>query len=127
MNDNFWDIREQEREQENSLRRSIASIDAELDVVRRAASMRQSAGFSDFLKSVERLRDVATNRLISDLKLTDAGLREARSRVRSLNDVIQIVTGNGVTELLEARRAEVQNALETTINRRPKPKQEVTT
>lgn len=120
--DPFWDVKGRERDEEVSLRRQIAAIDAELEVTRRTEAVRHAAGFSDFLKSLETMHRVARERLVGDERLTNEGLREQRGRVRGLESVLALLTNSKEPKQLAERRAALQNVLDEAMRRRPKPK-----
>ena len=124
--DPFWSVVERERAEETNLRREIAATEAQLDVIRRVDALKHAAGFSDFLKSLERMHKTAREKLVGDERLTDQGLREQRGRVKGLESVLTLLTSSGEQKLLAERRESLQNALDEALKRRPKPKREET-
>ncbi|MCP4899955.1 MAG: hypothetical protein GY906_23550 [bacterium] len=126
QSDTFWDVRAQEKAEEQAFERQITDLDKAIAVGQKANQIRNAAGFSAFVKAVEDLRNVACHKMVTDTTLTNDGLREMRSRVRSLDDVLALLTKENITDHLEARRAASQNDLEAARRRRP-TKQEVTT
>lgn len=123
MTDSFWSISERERVEEVNLRREIATVDAQLDVIRRRELVQHAPGFTDFLKSLQALHVVTREKLVGDGKLTDQGLREVRGSVKGIESVLALLTSSTEGKQLAERRAELQNALQEALKRRPKPKE----
>lgn len=125
MIDPFWDVRAREEQEELALSKAVAGYDAELDLMKKAEAMRLSSGYADFVKAIERLRDLTTKRLVGDDRTTNDGLRELRGEAKALGRVLELLSTGKAAELLEARRAQMQNALDEAKRRRPQPKPEV--
>ena len=124
--DFFWDVKARENLEEESYRRAIAELHAQLDLARRVESLRHQAGFKEFLESVTTIHKVARERLVGDDQLTDAGLREQRGKVRGLESVLALLTKPTIAETLAFRIQSLQNQMNEAIKRRPQPKTEVT-
>lgn len=122
----FWDIRERERAEEASLRKAIDILDATINFAKRAQAIRTAAGYNDFVASIRQLHVSAMSKLATDATLNNDALRELRGRVSALADLLSLVTSERATDLLEARKLQVQNDLDDALKRRPKPR-EVTT
>lgn len=119
----FWDIHRHEAEEERGLRQEIDSRTAAIDMARRTGQIRNAPGFQDFLKAVQGLRDQAVKNLATDSRLTDVGLREQRGRVQALDDVLKLLTRDGILEHLELQKQHYENALAEALRRRPKPRE----
>lgn len=120
----IWDIRSREKAEEKQFTDKLRQYDEALEVIKRSSALRSAAGFTDFVKSIENLRDSAQRRLVSEDGYTDAGLREARGRVRALNDILSLLVGTNAGDLLAARRQALQNDFDDVLKRRPKPHKE---
>lgn len=122
--DQFWDVRSKEAEEERRLREGIKSLELSLGVIKRAQSMRTASGYREFVESVASLRDNSQRNLVADDRLTDAGMREARGRVRALNDILGLLESEQASQQLEEKLAAMQNELDAAMKRRPKPREE---
>lgn len=122
--DIFWDVRAREHEEERRLRQDIATIRSQMEVQSRVMALRQAAGFTDFLKSVTALRDASLSKLVNDDRYTDQGIREQRGRVRSLNDMLTLLTVDPVAQTLASQLKEREDLLAEALRRRPQPQQQ---
>lgn len=122
--DQFWNIKERERVEEESLQRRALQIQAQIDVVKRVEQIRHAPGFTEFLNAIKGMHALEREKLVGDDKLTDIGLREVRGRVRGLESVLALLTKPQITETLAAQLAECKNQLAEALRRRPKPKPE---
>ena len=122
--DQLWDIRAQERAEEEHLLAQIDSVQRAINLGRRAASMRNASGFQDFIQAVTDLHSHALKRLAVGT-FDDMGLREQRGRVQALRDVLGILERSDVAvEQLVAREEDLQNQLRAVRHARPKPRSE---
>ena len=122
--DQFWNIKERERIEDESLQRRALQIQAQIDMAKRVEQIRHAPGFSDFLSAVKVMHALEREKLVGDDKLTDIGLREVRGRVRGLESVLALLTKPQITETLAAQLAECKNLMAEALRRRPKPKPE---
>lgn len=120
--DHFWDVRQQEAEEEKRVRLHVATIEAELSLAQRSAALRGAAGFADFMKALERLRDGVQRKLNFDQTLTDANLRETRGILRGITETIGLLTNPKVVQHLAEQLEAAQNHLGEVLKRRPKPR-----
>lgn len=122
--DNFWNVADRERREMERLQRDCMELQAQIDLNARVEALRHAAGFEDFLKGLKALHALARERLVGDEKLTDAGLREQRGRVRGLESVLALLTSTRANETLAQQLAERKNLMAEALRRRPKPKNE---
>lgn len=122
--DQFWNVVERERQETEKLQRECLQLQAEIDVNQRVDSLRHAPGFEDFQKALKALHALAREKLVGDDRLTDAGLREQRGRVRGLESVLALLTSAKVNETLAKQLAERKTLLAEALKRRPKPKTE---
>lgn len=118
----IWDVREREREQLAILDQQIATVSAAIDLAKRTAAIRDSAGFADFLKALDDNIAVAKDRLVS-AKVSNDEMREHRGIVVGLQRVRALFfPGDNVSTL--ARHLErMQNDREELLKRTPKPRE----
>lgn len=118
--DQFWNVLERERLEIETLERECLSLQTQIDLAKRVESIRHAPGFTDFLQAVKGMHSLARERLVGDERLTDAGLREQRGKVRALESVLALLTTPQVNETLASQLAERKNLLATALRRRPK-------
>lgn len=122
--DKFWDVLFRERAEEETLQRQCLVLQAQIDVRRRVEAIRHATGFQEFLQAVKSLHALAREALVGDDRLTDAGLRETRGKVRGLESVLALLTSPQIDETLARQLQERKNLLAEALRRRPKPKTE---
>lgn len=124
MTDSFWDVRQHEEREERLFRQAIDEHQRRLAIVKRAEALRSATGFDDFVKAVESLRDQARVVMDTDEKLTDAGLREQRGKVRALTAILGLLKGQDMAQHLAREIKGLQNRLDEALKRRPIPREE---
>ena len=126
MTNDLWDVKAREKEEEDRLRTEIKGIEGGLALIKASAAMRTATGYRDFVSAITSMRDIARSLLVSSDRLTDAGLRESRGRVRALNEVLGLLESDRAPQVLEDRLKAVQNELEAAMVRRPIKREEST-
>ena len=122
--DTFWNVLERERQEVEALRRDIEMLTVQIDIGKRVEMARHAAGFPELLTAMKALHSLNHEKLVGDERLTDAGLREQRGRVRGIESVLSLFTNPQVNQTLVERLAERKNQLAEALRRRPKPKTE---
>jgi len=122
MNDPFWNVKEQERREVESLRMQIDAIERTENMGRRALALRHSPGFTEFVQAVKDVHQHVTRQVVSS-DLTDTRIRELRGKAQALNDVLALFEKTDQSlEILATNKVALQNALLEAERRRPKPK-----
>lgn len=126
MTSDIWNVKAREKEEEDRLLTEIKGIEGGLALIKASVAMRTATGYRDFVSAITSMRDIARSLLVSSDRLTDAGLRESRGRVRALNEVLGLLESDRASQVLEDRLKAVQNELEAAMVRRPIKREEST-
>lgn len=122
--DSFWDVRAQERDEEDALKRKLGDVQRVMALGRRALALKGAAGFQDFLKAVGDLHAHGLMRL-ARAPLDNDTLREQRGRVSALRDVLQLLEKSEESvERLAVAESDLQTQLKAALHARPKPRSE---
>ncbi len=127
--DPFWDVREQERQEEAALRNHIDQLERSINLGKRALAIKNAPGYQDFLQAIQDVRQGHLNALAStSSQKTNEELRELRGRCHAIADILAILAKTEMAvEQLAAMASARQNELEEHRRRRPRsPKQKET-
>lgn len=124
----LYDVKAQERAEDETLKQRRDQIERSMAVSRRALALRSAPGYEDFVKEVENChRAVARDLLVA--KIDNNDLRETRGRARGLQDILTLLTKADLSmTALEQQLKDLQDEEQAMMRRRPKarPEQEPT-
>lgn len=107
----FRDIRQQEREAMDAVRKDIGAIDGQIGMAKRAQALRHSPGWQDYVAAVEQAIRRATDELVTTSRSNEY-LRQLQGRVQALRDVSTMLTrSDSLLEELAKRRKELEDRL----------------
>lgn len=121
IKDDFWSVHRREEAELEGIRSEIRKLEAELQVAQRAEALKHAPGYQDFFKALQQLHASARDQLVGDNRLTDAGLREMRGRVKGVESVLALLTSTTEADVLAKRIEDCKNLLVQAQSRRPKP------
>lgn len=120
--DGLWDVKQAERQETDFLRRSIDTLDRAIGLATKAQALEHAPGYAEFVKAVEGVRDHAFRELLGTEKGSDY-MHRVQGRCQAFDNVLTLLQRSRKnTELLVARRGELQNQLDEAMRRRPKPR-----
>lgn len=116
--DVFWDIRGQERAEEQALRQRGEALERAINLGKRAQALRHQPGYEDFLKAIQGCLEGVTRQMLNQ-DLSDSGLRFQQGRAQALRDVLTLLAkADQNIQVLERQLSEVKEA--DALFRRPK-------
>lgn len=119
LRDDFWDVREAEREEERQVRYRLDAITHELALAKRVLALRANEGFADFEKRIAALRAGVTRSMIAH-QGSDSDLRVLQGKAQALSDIMTLMgQSEEAVERLAAQQKQVQNHLDQVLRRRP--------
>lgn len=88
----FWDIRTHENNRTAQIQAEIDKVERALNLAKRIQSLKSSAGYQDYVKAVQDLREAAEKAMVGSDE--EREVMDLRIRVRVLDDILSLMTRN---------------------------------